>query len=129
MLSLLGIIVLVAVGVIILVLILKSNNQSDTIPDGYNGYTITSSVNEMWYYEANLTRSRNYTPPVPIDDILNPEYKNLTMRVSMMNDKTFRIKIVPQMLGNDGESVNDTERWEVPDHYFQGKAFIFFKVL
>jgi len=103
------------------VLVFKSSSSSK-IPKGYNGYTIESQPTDgKWYYEMLIRRTKNVTIPVPIDNVNNPEYPDLRYRVSMMNDKTFRIKINPINMPTAENGLNEIEdqvRWEVPDNLF-----------
>lgn len=121
MLVLIGCLFIAAVIALILVLVLKSNDGSTDVPEGYNGYTVVSAKNGMWYYEANVTLSKSYTPPVVVDNVTNPQYKDLFMRASMMNDKTFRIKINPKPLAPTENADEFADRWEIPDSIFAGK--------
>lgn len=98
--------------VLILILVLKGSSSSN-IPKGYNPYSITQEIDGLWYWEALLKKTDNITLPVPANET-NPLFENLKMRVSMMNDKTFRLKITP--LKDNGNSDDEVTRWEVPEY-------------
>lgn len=103
-----------AITALILVLVFKGG--SNNIPNGYNGYTMQDSNNGKWFFNAILQRTKDVDIPVPIDNVTNPEFPNLRMRVSMMNDHTFRYRLNPvtNITSNDG-NWTDIKRWEVPD--------------
>ena len=85
------------------------------IPKGYNGYSITQEVDGKWYHQALLHRDRNVTYPVTPDPDTNPEFDDLRMRASMMNDHTVRFRVNPisNTLNEEGE-VQEIKRWELP---------------
>ena len=100
--------------------------------DEGNGYKISCEQDNKWNYQALLEKN------IFADNETNLEYKNLFLRVSMMNDDTFRIKINPTKetetecknlsLKDDNfeENMNKFENiWEVPDNFF-GKTDDFF---
>jgi len=102
-----------AITALILVLVFKGGSGS--VPNGVNGYTVHNPTDGKWFFEAFLQRTIDVKLPVEVDDTTNQEFKNLRMRVSMMNDHTFRMRINPvqNSTQNDGEP-EDVNRWEVP---------------
>lgn len=108
--------VLVA-AVLALILVLVLGRSSDDFKKGYNPYTISNETDGMWYYQAILKRTESISYPVPVDNVTNPEFEDLKMRVSMMNDHTFRVRINPIKPGQNlsAEEVEEIKRWEVPD--------------
>ena len=118
-----------AIIALILVLVLKGDNSHNEIESGYNGYSIIQEEDNKWYYEAFLERTREVSLPVPVDDT-NPEFTEAYLKVSMMNDQTFRLKVNPtatnqtkcDLLGMDeckpSHLTSDFHKvWELPDSY------------
>ena len=120
-----------AIIALILVLVLKGSSIDDEgVPKGYNGYTVVDESDNKWNFEATLKKTENVKLPVNVDNSTNPEYQDLFLRVSMMNDQTYRIKINPISLNttkceelkmdiNDCKLTSETMQyenvWEVPD--------------
>ena len=102
-----------AITALVLVIVLQGGGSG--IPKGHNGYTVEKEVDGKWYYQALLHRTKNLTFVVEPDDEKNPEFDDLKMRASMMNDHTVRFKINPiKVAKNGGEEAEDIKRWEVP---------------
>ena len=120
-----------AIIALILVLVLKAGTtEIDGIPRGYNGYTIVSNDDFQWKYEAILQKTESVEIPIDIDDDTNPEYKDLKLKVSMMNSQTYRMKINPIFLNTSkcdefsidhnnctltSKTMDESNVWEVPD--------------
>lgn len=103
-----------AILALVLVLVLKGSSSS--VADGYNSYAVVSEDIQDWYYESILNRTKNTKMSVPFDNVTNPEFDHLRMRVSMMNDHTYRLRINPVQLIEDSNNgtYKDIKRWEVP---------------
>lgn len=111
-----AIIVVLVASFIALILVLIFGGAANTpIPRGINGYTTQRAKVSLWNYEALLMRTEDVNYPVPIGD-KNKEFENLRMRVSMMNDHTFRIRLNPiKPWLNNFSDAEDIPRWEVPN--------------
>lgn len=106
-----------AVTALILVLVLKGSDDDD-LPRGYNNYLVETSENDKWKYEAIIVN--NGTEAIPINETDWPSFDNLKVKVSMMNDQSFRMKInpvLPPMAEGKRKlsEIEDDNRWEVPD--------------
>ena len=107
---------IMVVALFVLILVLAIKGGSSTVPDGLNPYTIDYEYDGMWYWQAMLKRTKNVTYPVPVGDE-NPVFENLKMRVSMMNDHTFRIRVNPvKSSENMTSTTEDITRFEVPEY-------------
>jgi alpha-glucosidase (family GH31 glycosyl hydrolase) len=110
---------LLAAAITALILVLVFKGGSGSVPNGINGFTVQDQQDGKWFFEAFIQRTNEINSPVEINPENNTEFKDLRMRVSMMNDHTFRIKLNPvKYFSTDnelGSFMEDIPRWEVPD--------------
>jgi hypothetical protein len=108
--------------------VLKGDSSKTDVESGYNGYSITQELDNKWSYEALLERNRAITYPIDVNNETNPESHDLYLRVSMMNDQTYRLKANPVVVNStkcDLLGMNECKPtlgtvdhhnvWEVPD--------------
>jgi alpha-glucosidase (family GH31 glycosyl hydrolase) len=110
------VIIALVAAILALILVLVLSGSRSSLKNGYNSYEVTSVDSQDWYYESILVRTEDTDIPVSFDNVTNPEFDNLRMRVSMMNDHTYRLRINPVKMVSDSNNgtYENIKRWEVP---------------